>query len=238
MQTYNLDDVWPRYLFLDPASGKKKQPIKSIRARSAIVVCGTDPLGRVWVLDAWADRVGTNEICKEFVDKCELWGPSVAAFEDAGQQSLLSDPIMDEASRRERKLELPLVPIPVNTRVDKLFRIRAVLQPVIGSGRLFIWRNLHELVHELTSFPMSPVMDLVDALASCVDLVPPAPTKQGNYDERQELTQYLRDTGAPMHEIERVHQGGTGQLDTWWDELRGAMNGSTYDPYFDGDQNY
>lgn len=201
MESLRLDDINPRYLWLDPASGKKKEAIKSVRARSAIVVVGTDAINRIMVLDAWADRTGTNEIVRNFVDMCEYWGPSIAAFEDMGQQSLLFDPIMDEAEKRG--LHIPLMAIKPTTKVDKRFRIRATIQPVYGAGRLLIDDSLIELINEITAFPMSPTMDLVDAMASAIALVPPITTNQHEVDDAAELARYLRESGASISDIER-----------------------------------
>lgn len=187
-----------------PASGKNREAIKSVRARSAIVVVGTDSLNRIYVLDAWADRVSTNVIRKKFVDMCEAWGPIIAAFEDMGQQSLLFDPIMDEAS--DRGISIPLAAIKPTTKVEKRFRIRASIQPVYGSGRLLINDALVELINELTGFPMSSTMDLVDALASAIALVPPIATQTAEHTEARELARYLREAGVSPKEIEQRMQ--------------------------------
>lgn len=219
-----LDEIQPRYLWLDPASGKKREAIKSVRARSAIVVVGVDALNRIYVLDAWADRVGTNEIRRKFVDMCEYWGPKIAAFEDMGQQSLLVDPIRDEAA--SRGISIPLAAITPTTKVDKRFRIRATIQPVYGAGRLIINEALIELINEVTSFPMSSTMDLVDALAAAIGLVPPMTTAQKTNDEAAELARYLRESGASMWEIEQrmaeigAYGKGMQEAETSWTKLR------------------
>ena len=225
MAQINLDDIQPRYMWLDPASGKKKEAIRSVRARSAIVMVGQDALNRIYVLDAWADRVGTNEIRTKFVDMCEQWGPMIAAFEDMGQQSLLFDPIMNEA--RSRGIEIPLSAISPTTKVDKRFRIRATIQPVYGAGRLIINDSLIELINEVTAFPMSSTMDLVDALSAAIGLVPPMTTGQGEQDDAAELARYLRESGMPMKAIEeRMEQiGGYGtknssNIDSWMQKNR------------------
>lgn len=204
MPAIHIDDIQPRFMWLDPASGKKKEVIKGVRARSAIVVVGTDVYNRVYVLDAWADRVGTNEVRKKFVDMCERWGPQVAAFEDLGQQSLLYDPIMDEAT--DRGIQIPLATVTPTSKVDKKFRIRATIQPVYGAGRLIIDDDLLELKNEVTSFPMSNVMDMVDALASAISLVPPKVNSDLEKDDAKELAAYLRNSGVPPSVIEQRMQ--------------------------------
>lgn len=199
-----------------------------MRARSAIVVVGVDALNRVYVLDAWADRVGTNEIRRKFVDMCEYWGPKIAAFEDMGQQSLLVDPIRDEAAARG--LSIPLAAITPTTKVDKRFRIRATIQPVYGAGRLMINESLIELINEVTSFPMSSTMDLVDALAAAIALVPPTTTAQQQNDEAADLARYLRESGASMDEIEQrmteigAYGKGMQPAETSWTKLRKLWN--------------
>lgn len=183
------------------ASGKQKEKIKSTRARSAIVVVGMDVLGRIFVVDAWADRAGTNTIVDNFVNMSIKWGVQIAGFEDVAQQSLLIDPILNKCD--ELGVEIPLAPITVNTRVEKKWRIRTLLQPVIGAGRLIIREDLVELKNEITSFPMNVRMDLVDALATAVSLTPPVKSVQTQYDERQELARYLRESGMSPSQISR-----------------------------------
>jgi hypothetical protein len=224
MAEITLEKISPRFMFLDPASGKSNTALRNVRARSAIVTVGVDAISRIWVLDAWADRVGTNEIRAKFLDLYEKWLPLVSGYEAVGQQSLLEDPIRDEA--KDRGLVVPLVPVIPTTKVDKFWRIRSVLQPVIGAGRLIICDHLLELRSELTSFPMSHTVDLVDALASAVALVPPMQTEQQKQDDAEELAHYLRESGASMHEInDRMREIGAfnhRKRDnmTAWDTLR------------------
>lgn len=213
MESMPIDQIQPRYLWLDPSSGKKKQQVKAVRARSAIVVVGQSPDSRIWVLDSWADRCGTNEIVKNFVDLCERWGPIVAGFEDMGQQSLLEDPILQEAERRG--LTIPLSPLPVPTKVEKNWRIRTTLQPIIGAGRLMLESSQIELKNEITNFPMSSVKDMIDALACACALIPPPQALNRDHDEIQEIAAYLRESGMPPRDIERrvAELGGYAQFD-------------------------
>jgi hypothetical protein len=225
MSQVELTKIQPRYLFLDPASGKGREKIKSVRARSAIVVIGMDVLQRIWVLDAWADRAGTNEIVKHFVDMSVKWGPIICGYEDVGQQSLLVDPILEKAGGMG--VDLPLTPVGVSTKIEKKWRIRALLQPVIGAGRLMIREDLVELRNELTSFPMNVRMDLVDALATAVSLTPPIVSLSSVYDEKRELAKYLRDSGLGSREIEEQMEMDKGfegggrdeKVVKWWHEL-------------------
>lgn len=226
MSTIALDEIQPRFIFVDPASGKRAQQIKNVRARSAIVVVGSDALNRVFVLDAWADRVGTNEIVSQLLDMTERWEPQVVAFEAMGQQSLLTDPILSEARRRQ--IHIPLSAVTVSTKIDKRFRIRATIQPAYGSGRLIIDDSLIELINEVTQFPMSPTLDLVDALASAIGLVPPQMSTGAERDDAAELAAYLRQSGVSMSQIEArmAEVGGYGadRPENTWTRLKKILN--------------
>jgi len=92
--------------------------------------------------------------------------------------------------------------------VEKTWRIRTILQPIIANGRLFLRSDMNELRSELTSFPLSPLVDMVDALASCIKLVPKRPTQREDDRELQELLSYLRKTGASQQVIAEVAQRG------------------------------
>ena len=200
MQMISIDHINPRYMWLDPASGKRDERLRSARARSAIVVVGRAMDEKVFVLDAWAKRAGTQEIARVFVDIFQKWGPVVAGYEDMGQQSLLVDPLYQEAN--QRGLVLPLSAVKVNTKVDKNWRIRSVLQPLIGHGRLLINADLLELKQEIVNFPMSNLKDLIDAAAGACSLIPPARTTGQQSQEQRELARNLLESGASPSEIE------------------------------------
>lgn len=220
-EVIKLSELYDRYLFLDPAGGKK-ETIRRVRARSALVVCGVDRLSRVFILHTWAKRAGTNEIVENFVSAVEKWRPKVAGVEEVGQQPLLYDPIITEAV--QRSVEVPLAGQRPSTRVDKDFRIRSILQPVVGQGRLFLAEDQHELRAELESFPMSSQKDLVDALAGCVYLIPPPRENVADNTEAEELARYLREQGTPASEIEQRVKEVAGQpeglpSDSFWSKL-------------------
>lgn len=195
-----LEHITARYLCLDPASGKK-EVVRATRARAALVVIGVDALQRAFVLHTWAKRASTNGIVEAFLDACERWTPLVAAYEAAGQQDLLYDPIIDKAT--DRNLIVPLHRLKVSPGVDKNFRIRTTIQPWWNDGRLLIGEDQHELISEILTFPMAPQKDLVDALSGALSLVPPHQQDVSDDTEEEELARYLRETGVPPREIER-----------------------------------
>jgi hypothetical protein len=193
-----------KFAFCDPASGKKEQ-VKRVRARSAIIVVGADALTRIFVLHAWAERCSTEKLMDRILEVNDFWVPRVFGIEANAMQSLFADAMSLEARHRDK--QLPLTAVYQPTKLEKDFRIRTAIQPVIAFGRLFLQATQHELESELKSFPMSPVKDMVDALASAIELVPPrAPQRQTN-DEMEAHLAYLRASGAPPEYIEEVASG-------------------------------
>lgn len=182
--------------FLDPAGRRKQgEALKKVRARSAIVIIGADYLRRIFVLDTWAKKASAIETMEKVFELNEKWKMRVFGCEANAMQELYAEMLALEATRRE--VRLPLVPIPQTTKVEKEFRIRTTLNPVVGFGRLFLHESQHDLHREITAFPMMVQKDLVDALASAVALVPPKSPPAAQRTEREALAKYLRDQGTP-----------------------------------------
>jgi phage terminase large subunit-like protein len=203
MTTFPLAELPERFAFCDPASGKKLA-IRSVRANSAIVVIGVDALGRIFVLDAWADRIPAQKLSDRMLETCERWQPALFGVEANAMQSLFADLV--DFERRLRGMKIPITPIVQPTRIDKDFRIRMALQPVIGERRLFVHPSMVELIAEITTFPTNPKKDLVDALASAVAMVPPRSLLREEVARADALERYLLDTGLPKPYIERRMQ--------------------------------
>lgn len=165
------------------------------------MVVGLSTDERIWVLDTWAKRAGTQEIVEMLLNFCERWNPLIAAYEDVAQQSLLWDPILQASLTRG--ITVPLTGVKVRTTVDKNWRIRSILQPLIGQGRLMVQAQHRDLIAEITQFPMSNLKDLIDALAGACSLIRP-PVRQGQRAQSsRDLARWLRETGMSPDEIER-----------------------------------
>lgn len=191
-----------RYAFVDPASSKKQQELKLLKSRSAIVVVAPDWLGRIFVLDAWGGRCSTDQLIERMYKTHDVWKLKQMGGEANGLQELFQEAILRDA--RLRGKTLPLRPIHQPTRIDKDWRIRATLQPIVANGRLFLRPDMTELRLEITSFPLSPLKDIVDALASAIRMIPPRQKRQEDDAETTHLLDYLRKTGAPPAVIEEV----------------------------------
>lgn len=189
------------YAFLDPA-GSKKTAVKKIRANSAIVVIGVErtALQRIFVLDAWRGRDSAPQLIDRVLAINDRWHPAQFGCEANAMQSLFADLVAHEAKRQHKTL--PLVPIYQPTKVDKEWRVRDAVQPVVGHGRLFLLQSQVELISEITGFPLGEYRDMIDALASAIAMVPiQAPVVQRSAD-RDALARYLRRVGKSPADIE------------------------------------
>ena len=190
------------YAFLDPASGKKQkgQVVQRARARSAIVVIAVDSLFRIFVLHVWADRVSPSAIRSKVLEINRAYRPRLFGIESSAQQYLFVDLVGQEARRLGQRLNL--IPVDQPTTMLKDDRIRNTIEPLLTEGRLFLQQDQIELQQEIEGFPTARTKDIIDALASAVNLAPkPKPRSQAR-KEIQDLASYLRSQGLPPSYIE------------------------------------
>lgn len=199
MAQRELSDLSARYAFCDPASGKGKEAVKRVRSRSAIIVVAMDDLCRFFVLHTWADRCGTDKLIDRITETARTWRPRTFGIEANALQSLFVDAVRRDA--RRSNITLPLTGVTQPTKVDKDWRIRSVLQPIIAEGRLFIQRHQYELLAEIETFPMGSTKDLIDALASAIALAPRRAIQSQRRSEADALRRYLEASHAPAEYI-------------------------------------
>lgn len=185
--------------FLDPAGGKALT--KRTQARSAIAVLGQDPYQRIYLLHVWCGRVAVPELVRMLFEINTNFRPRVFGGESDALQHLFQEAV--KLIAKDRQEQLPLLPVPHSTRIDKDFRIRTTLQPVLAEGRLVVRPDQHEFLAELRGFPMYPTKDIVDAVASAINLLPQKPRRKQQDQQAEALAAYLRKTGAPSQYIEQ-----------------------------------
>ena len=188
-----------RFAFLDPAGGK--EVLKRTRSRSAIVVLGVDSLQRMFVLEEWVDRAKTPTIVAKVFELNERWRPRVFGCEANAQQALFADMIQHVAGMKH--VRLPLRPVIQPTTLDKDFRIRTAVQPVLEEGRLFVPESCKHLRQEMATFPLGDTADVVDALASCIMLVPKRHSDARVQEEEQAVREYLSERGVRPNLVEK-----------------------------------
>lgn len=190
------------YFFCDPAGSKKAQEIKRTRANAAIVGVGADTLRRIFVVEWWEKRATTEELTERIFEMNAKWKPRQFGCEANAMQELYGEMVQLEAKRRGVKL--PLVAVYQPSKVEKTYRIRTGLQPVIREGRLFLPESMIAERTKLASFPMNvTAVDGIDALENAVRLVPKRPAPQQRHDEIDALAAYLRASGMPPPLIEQ-----------------------------------
>lgn len=191
------DELGPAHAFLDPHGGKRDAHLRKLGSRSAICVGAADSLGRIFVLFAWAQRCSTDELIDKIYYVNRTYNPKIFGVESNGLAALFTDALARDAKYAGIKLPLSEVHQPPNQ--EKPFRIRTILQPIIGHGRLFLDDSdpgQRDLLHEILTFPQNPMQDAIDACASMCRLIPPPVVRARKDGETEKLLKYLRATGA------------------------------------------
>lgn len=197
-----LEELSDIVSFVDPASGRKSAGQRKNSSRSADVVVGTDDLGRIFVLHAWAGRVPTTVHTDRIFQLVRTWRPRIVGIDASAMQTLYADSLMREAKVKHERL--PLWPMQMPPNVEKTNRIRAVLQPVLGFGRLFLRADQRELAQEIEAFPTGATLDLVDSLTQAITLLRKTSRARSEANERDAYVEYLRSTKAPAAYVDAV----------------------------------
>lgn len=207
MPSTSLSTIRPLYGFTDPAGGARNtshQRLRKVASSMAIAVGGTD--GRnIFIVDAVAGRWSTDEYIERLYDTAARWELRSIGGEANGLAGLFMDALTRDAKWNKR--HLPLVSVTQPTHLQKDYRIRTILQPLIGHGRLFIRADLEALINQIAAFPLSPFKDLIDSVASLCRFIPPRPVAVAESAERAQLVAYLRAKGTNPSIIERIARG-------------------------------
>jgi len=189
------------YFFSDLAAGKDARRTKTRLARQTILGVVHDDLARFFVIYAWAGRLTAADFMSKILDVYEEYRPRRYGVEANGMQILFGSLIREEAKQRFGKTSR-FSPIYQPTNIDKKYRIRTGLQPVLNFGRLFIQESQIELSAEIQGFPTAQTMDLIDSLETVINRVAPKiPKKQQKNINIEEYAEYLRNSGCPSHLI-------------------------------------
>lgn len=191
-----------KYAYADLAAGKDAARKNKRRARQCIVVGGRDWLNRWYWLHVWAGRLTASDFKERILNVQEKWEPRRFGLEANGMQVLFGSLVRDEA--RERFGRIVMIPVYQPTNVDKDYRIRTGLEPVLMQGRFFLPADELEARSEIQGFPTNITKDIVDAMETLISRVAPKRVVQEGKDrEEEEFAAYLRASGVPAHDIER-----------------------------------
>lgn len=170
-----------KFITIDPAISEEKTA-----DYSAMVCIGVDKNNDWYILDIWRERVQP----KALIDQVFYWNekhkPISVGIETVAFQKALQYFLYDEMKRRNRTI--PLVELKNNDR-SKDERIRG-LQPRYEMGSIFHPQktyvpNAEYLEDELRRFPKNAHDDIIDALASQLELAfPPKVREERSYIKR------------------------------------------------------
>ncbi len=193
------------YAFTDPASGRSRSGSSAAsikQSKQAITVVAVSPHTHIFTVFAWMGKLPTTAYVDKLIKVHEQYRPRTFGIEANAMQSLFADQVRSQVKQQLQRVAF--LPIFQPTNIDKKFRIRTALEPVINYGRLFILPSLVELENGLRGFPVADdYLDIIDCLASTVRLVPRRAEAITQNNEIAALAAYLRSTGAPAWHIER-----------------------------------
>ena len=118
--------------FCDPAGGPRAGRSNYGLSRAAIVVIGQDDLERVFILEAFIQRIPPDKLIDRIFDTQQKWNPAVFGIDSSGPQLEFAQMVQKEA--RERGIRIPLRL--VAQRQEKTFSIETTIQPLSSAGRL------------------------------------------------------------------------------------------------------
>lgn len=169
---YSSSAGWNVYMFVDPASSKKKNSDYTV-----IWVWGLSPDGHMYWLDCVRDRMNLTQRTAAFFKLHRKWQPMFCGYEQYGAQADIEhiESVMDAENYRVRITRL-------GGTMAKEDRIRRLI-PDFEQGKIFLPYTLmyqdceghmHDLVkvfieQEYTAFPVSTHDDMLDAASRIKD---------------------------------------------------------------------
>lgn len=156
--------------------GQKKAEAR--HSKSAIMVVGLAWPRRVFLLDAFIEKVPTDEYIKRIVDYFQIYEPYVRwiTHEAHGWTSMVRTQLIKHAAERNLYIsESRCKPYTKSSNMKKEARIRKLVDWFRG-GNIFIQQGEYDLEREYRSFPLSlRPFDGLDALAQGPDYWEPFP---------------------------------------------------------------
>lgn len=192
-----------RVSWCDPAGSP--QQAQHGTSRSAIVTIGQDALERVFILEAWIERVATTILEQRILATQAKWRPAKFGIDVSGPQGMFYDTMRRRATEEGVKIRWH----PEALLHDKLFSIETAIEPVARGGRLFRPEEkfCRVLKDEWHRFPDKHFNDGMDALSNAIRLLPSSLPEHFKSMAREQLRRYLQKTGlSPAKILERLEQ--------------------------------
>lgn len=186
-RTYEETDIrgidLKKFITIDPAISEDKSA-----DYSAMICVGVDKNNDWYILDIWRDRVLPKQLIDQIFFWNEKWKPVSVGIETVAFQKSLQYFLYDEMKRRNRTI--PLIELK-NTNQAKDERIRG-LQPRYEMGSVFhpqqtSVRQVVEFEDELQRFPKGAKDDMIDALASQLELAFPPKQREERHEFKRNV---------------------------------------------------
>jgi len=134
---------------------------------NVVLTCGKDmKKGTIYVLDYWRKKCSPGEVISEIFNHVIKYHPVKVGLETVQYQKSLKYWIRE---RQKKEGLWFLVEGLTHTRHSKNARIMG-LQPLVANGTLLFRKHMNALISELLAFPLGKNDDLIDALASQLEL--------------------------------------------------------------------
>jgi len=140
---------------------------------TAIITVGTDEDKIMYVAEVIQKKMFPEELVEEVFRVQERWGSHTIGLETVAFQKMLKYKFDDECRKRHKYPYIKELTLDVSEKGrKKRFRIEA-LQPYIEQGRIRLHESQKELYDQLITYPTCKHDDMVDALASQLEIVSP-----------------------------------------------------------------
>lgn len=167
-----------KYVAIDPALSEKKDA-----DYSAMVCVGVDKNNVWYILDVWRDRVVPQRLLDQIFFWYDKWHPMSFGLETTAYQRVLQYALVDQMKKRNKFIPLREL---THTEQSKSERILA-LQPRYETGMIWHPNKTHlpmveYLEDELLRFPLGKNDDIIDSLASVLELASAARIRDRNHN--------------------------------------------------------
>ena len=176
------DDYIPIYTFIGVDLAATATDTSDMQA---IVVLGVDKHKNRYVLDTFYDRIPIYDMPKQIMGMAKTYNPRRVTIETVAAQEMVRD-MVTRLSAKDRKL-LPGIFKGAKPPhgIKKEDRLLASLGPIINTNKLYVKRNMSNVVDELFEFPKSRHDDFMDALYYANHYIGHNYPKSGVVDEEQ-----------------------------------------------------
>ena len=156
-----------KYILVDPITAKPTS--STSKDRGVILVVGVDKASNWYALDyKLYARAKESELFRDIFLMSDKWNTKIVGWETVAYQLQGKNNLEEEAKRTGHRLDVKELR-PGHTK--KEVRIRALI-PYFERGQIFIKRWMIELISELQRFPFGATLDIIDALAYMIQLIP------------------------------------------------------------------